>query len=79
MLDKPNCFEYMLIDMEELIKEFRQFLNERDMRLAQASILLRCSTGTLSKFLNGKTKPQDRILYRIKQLINFNDKQIPTA
>ena len=55
--------------MEELRKRLRQFLNERDMRLFQAANLLKCSVGTLSKFLNGKTNPNSRIEYRIKKLI----------
>lgn len=55
--------------MEDLKEQLRQFLNEKDMRLFQAAKLLKCSVGTLSKFLNDKTNPNPRIEYRIKKLI----------
>lgn len=55
--------------MNNLRKDFRQYLNEKDMRLTQAAKLLECSIGAISKFLNGKTMPNERTAYKIRQLI----------
>jgi len=55
--------------MDDLKKEFRQFLNEKDMRLTEAAKLLKCSVGTISKFLLGKSMPNERTAYKIRKLI----------
>jgi len=56
-----------MIDMEELRKKLRDFLNEKDMPLGRASVYFDCSTGALSKFLNNKVNPNERTLYKIRK------------
>jgi len=59
------------IDMEELKQKLRQFLNEKDMRLEKAAILIDCSVSFLSRFLNSKTNPNERNLYKIKKFLGI--------
>ena len=68
MLDTTIWLIY-IISMDNLRKEFRQYLNEKDMRLTQAAKLLQCSVGAISKFLLGKTRPNERTAYKIRKLI----------
>lgn len=57
----------MYIDMDNLRKKLRDFLNERDMQLERAAVYFGCSPGTLSNFLNEKFKPNERTLYKLKK------------
>lgn len=72
MLDNA-MFKFYYLNMNDIINELRiklrHFLNERNMTLERAAILVNCSVGTLSLFLNEKTTPHERTLYRIRKLI----------
>jgi len=61
------------INSSEGIERFRiafnDFLLEKNLTLEKAALILNVSPGTLSLFKNGKTKPFERTIYRIKKLI----------
>jgi len=53
--------------MDELATQLRKFLNEKDMGLVKASFYFGLSTAALSRFLNGKSHPNERTRYKIKK------------
>lgn len=59
-------------NIEETRKKVRQFLNERDWPLEIGAKHFKCSIGTLSNFLNGKTNPHSRTLYKIEKALEGN-------
>ena len=59
-------------NIEDLRKKTRQFLNEKDWPLEKGAVHFKCSIGTLSNFLNEKTKPHSRTLYRIEKYLVEN-------
>lgn len=61
--------QYELHELNSLRQNLRNFLNERDMTLVEASIISKCSPATLSLFLNGKNNINERTKYKIKKLL----------
>ena len=57
--------------MDELATQLRQFLNERLMGLEKASVYFNLSTAALSRFLNGKSRPNQITRYKIRKGIGL--------
>jgi len=61
--------------MDELATQLRQFLNERLMGLEKASVYFGLSTAALSRFLNGKSRPNEITRYKIRKGIGLIKKK----
>lgn len=55
--------------IKDLREKTKEFMYDRNMTLEVASTFFDCSIGALSNFLNGKTSPHERTLYRIRKRI----------
>jgi len=70
--------KYEPIDKDTLREELKFFMAERDLTIQDVADRIKRNPRTVGQFLNGKVKPHDRTIYKIKKLLRRTKKnQLP--
>jgi len=65
------------IDKDTLREELKFFMAERDLTIQDVADRIKRNPRTVGQFLNGKVKPHDRTIYKIRKLLKRTKKNRP--
>lgn len=60
---------YAVVDKDALREELKFYMADKNLTIQGVADLIEKDASTVWKFLQGKVKPQDRTIYRIKKLL----------